>query len=259
MINAEDFVTGLSYTLVAMLVNFITNKVYNYYSFDTRNFLWKKVDYELEGVFRAKPLEELIKVLEIVIIDDEDIFPVELFKDYEYRITKWDEVTSARLKELQSGQFDIIILDINGVAKQLSEEDGFAIIETIKSNNPSQILIAYSGQTYDSSKQKYWQMADDTIPKPGGFLRIKEMIDSIIVNQFTPERYLGVLRSILDEQGFNQSAKRGFELKLFNTISKGKNIDWNSLLGITRDRTVKRKLKITIETLIKNFSPNETR
>lgn len=255
MIDVKDFVTGLAYTLLAMILNFLATKAYNYFFDDRRNFLWKRVDYDLEQLFRSKPLSELIKTLKIVIIDDEDIFPVDLFKDYEYRVTKWDKVTPTDLKILESGTFDVIVLDINGVAKELSVEDGFAIIETVKTNNPSQILIAYSGQTYDSSKQRYWQMTDDTIPKPGGFLKIKEMLDSTIMTQFTPERYLGILRDILNDNGFSKESKGDFEMKLYKSISKKKNIDWKDLLSITSDREVRRKLKVTIETLTNKFLP----
>jgi hypothetical protein len=71
------------------------------------------------GDLPAPSFQELKKRTKILVIDDdENSFPFELLRREGYSIEHWPRVES--LSPLEDGHYDIIILDIQGVAKHLS-------------------------------------------------------------------------------------------------------------------------------------------
>jgi hypothetical protein len=256
MIDSIDFTTGLSYTLVAALiigvVNLISTKIYNFYTGSKFNFLWKDKLKSFNKSARKLSFEELKRRLKIVIIDDEDIFPITLFKDNGYTVDKWDTVED--YSKLESGFYDIIVLDILGVAGHISANDGFGVLESLKNYNPSQIIIAYSAHSYDLTKKKFWEMADETIPKPSQFLKMKEVIDNVITTKFNPNRYLKILDKTLEKYNIRDKEKKLFQNEYLNAIEKKQNPDWEKILDFTNDEQLKRKIKTISRTIVKNFT-----
>ncbi|WP_421765131.1 hypothetical protein [Ekhidna sp.] len=88
--------------------------------------------------------QDIRKKLKIIVIDDDDIFPVSGFKEFGYSIDRWEKLDEIKHKRLIDGEFDIIILDIYGVAKDIAKNDGLDILQDIKTKNPSQVVVAYS-------------------------------------------------------------------------------------------------------------------
>ena len=161
------------------------------------------------------PLKDAIKRAQILVIDDEDSFPVELLRKEGYNIFHWKKVDN--LKQLEEGAFDIIFLDIYNVApKEFSKDDGLGILEHLKKYNPSQIIIAYSGQSFDLSKNRFWKLADDTLAKPSDFIKCKELIDQLLEDFFNIDHYWKSLREML----INNGASNKQVIKLEHQISK---------------------------------------
>jgi CheY-like chemotaxis protein len=120
-------------------------------------FLFKLFSRKTISDIPSPPLEELRKRARILVVDDdENSFPVELLKKEGYAIDYWPKIES--LSKLERGDYDIIILDIGGVAKEYSSEDGLGVLEHLKEVNPSQIVVAFSGQSFDLSKNRFWQL-----------------------------------------------------------------------------------------------------
>ena len=174
-------------------------------------FLWQHfaVDCKLrEYVFKRKikriaeipfdvPYSQIVRRARILVIDDEEeSFPCRLLQNEGYNVTYWSAVQ--QLKPLVEGEYDVIILDINGVAdKSVSASDGLGIIEHIKRHNPAQLIVAYSGRKFDLSKQAFWKMSDECLGKPSPLTTCKEKIDSLLKAHFTPTHYWSVLESKL--------------------------------------------------------------
>ena len=128
--------------------------------------MWPWQKRTLGDVVGEIPLEVLRRRAKIAVIDDDPTaFPTELLQKEGYTIQYLPEVES--LDPLERGQFDIIILDIRGVAPQWSGDDavddGLAVLEHLKDRNPSQVVVAFSGETFDLSKSRFWKLADDTL------------------------------------------------------------------------------------------------
>jgi len=186
------------------------------------------------------------------VIDDEDIFPTIPFQDAGYNIDKWDKVKD--YNKLENRYYDIIILDIFDVAQHLSDEDGLGVLESLKGNNSSQIIIAYSGHSFDLSKQKFWDLADEKIAKPSGFLKIKQIIDVVIAEKFTIQRYWRVIESILASSNYSQRIIDKIEEIFVNALNSGKELDWNAIRLILDNNSVVLKTTPVANTITKNFS-----
>jgi len=179
------------------------------------------------GLFRKKrianllplPLEELRKRTRILVIDDdESSFPFELLKKEGYSIDYWPKVEN--LSKLEEGFFDIIILDIQGVAQNYSREDGLGILEHIKQRNPSQVVVAFSGQSFDLSKNRFWKMADDSLSKPVDVTKCKRLIDDIIVNKITLSHYWSLVTDILTKEGVSAKQIASIEDKVTRALER---------------------------------------
>ena len=142
------------------------------------------------------PLNEARKRARILVIDDDErAFPVKLLENEGYNVQYWPRVENIR--RLEEGEFDIIILDIAGVsAPEMSRRDGFGVLEHLKNSNPAQIIVAYSGQSFDLSQQKFFQQADDFLAKPSDLLECKGKIDRLLQTKFTATHYWNTLIEI---------------------------------------------------------------
>lgn len=122
---------------------------------------------------------ELKKRTRIVVIDDDpNSFPIEILQKEGYAIEQWLDIQE--LSKLDDGFYDIIFLDIQGVGLAYSDQEGLGILEHIKQSNPGQIVVAFSGQSFDLSKTKFWNIADDALCKPVQAAKCKQVIDDLI-------------------------------------------------------------------------------
>ena len=165
---------------------------------------------EIENYEAVLPPEELMKRTRIVVIDDEDTFPFDVLKTEGFSIDHWSDVLD--LSKLERGFYDIIILDIGGIGRELdSDNEGLAVLRHIKGVNPSQIVIAHSGQSYESSKIAFFQQADQYVPKPTSALSWKEILDDIIRTKMSVAHYWGTLKCILQANGLGEKQVKKVE------------------------------------------------
>ncbi len=70
------------------------------------------------------------------------------------------------VNELLESGYDLIILDLKGVAEDISAEDGIGIIETLKQSNPTLPVLIISGTTTTPDKASILSQADLIRTKP---------------------------------------------------------------------------------------------
>lgn len=248
----SEITIGLLVTVGGSLINFIATKIYNYFTGDSKNFIWRNESIDLKSITVKDEFDELKKRTRIVVIDDEDSFPVKLFENEGYSIDKWDTVED--YGKLENGFYDIIILDIKGVAEHISEEDGLGVLIDLKKNNPAQIIISYSQHSYDLSKVQFFQLADENIAKPSDFLKIKSILDNLISTQFKPERYISALNQALQKNNVEEKEIKKINTAIAKTIKNKKTPDWSLILSFIEDKTELVKQLISLgNTIIKFF------
>lgn len=226
-----DWISTVAIPAGLSLANFLVTQIYNRVTGSSRNFLWRESVPPINEIKVSYTAEALKKLARIVVVDDEDHFPVDLFRNEGYSVEKWNRVQD--YGKLASGVYDIIVLDIKGIADHISEEDGLGVLEDLKNNNPAQIIIAYSQHSFDLSKSRFYMLADERIAKPSDFLRMKKIIDSLIASKFQPNRYYDQLQVLLKAHGVSAREVR-IILRELSKAAKGRRaMDWSRLPQFT--------------------------
>jgi len=247
----EDIWIGLIVAAASSLLNFSATKIYNYITGKNKNFLWQSQNNGLNRLRMTTEFSELKKRTRIVVIDDEESFPISLFQDEGYSIDKWQTVKD--FNKLENGFYDIIVLDIKGVAQHISEDDGLGVLENLKKRNPAQIIISYSQHSYDLNKIKFFQLADENIAKPSDYLKIKSIIDNLIDSQFKPERYINALHQILESNNIPKRDIRIIDRAISKSIEDRSKPDWKPIISFSKDKIELANQVINISNTILKF------
>lgn len=237
--------------LIVALIGFVAYRVYQSRSSSVDSFLTFGVKKNLSEYLKQPSFEDLIQGLRILIIDDEDIASVKTFRENGYNVEKWDKVKS--MSDLSSGKYDIIVLDINGVATHLSDEDGFGVLKELKRYDSNQVVIAFSAKSYDLSKQEFFKLADDTIYKPSSFLKMKEKIDNLIQSELTLNIQIEKIRNTLLGLGYTISTWEAVEVELCKSLHNKVTIDYSELLSFMNNQDEKNKVERMIKRVLKRF------
>jgi CheY-like chemotaxis protein len=152
--------------------------------------------------YRFDFLEARRRCRVLLIDDDPAALPLSEIIKADYSCAQEKIVTGDLLRQCETGVFDIIILDYNGIApKSITPNDGFGVFDRIRLNNPDQYIIAISGQTYDISKTAYFKEANDWLMKPTDLTTTINKIDSGIKYLFDKTEVLFRLRRQLIDEG----------------------------------------------------------
>ncbi len=142
-------------------------------------------------------IDEIRKRSRILVVDDQE-FPYEkLFTRDGYTLKKWDDVTN--LTELEQGDFDLILLDLQGVGKAESAEEGLGILRHVRTRCPAQIIIAYSNADWPLKNQPFFQMADATLQKSADYVDFKRKVDELLQQRFSLGFYVSRMQAELAE------------------------------------------------------------
>jgi hypothetical protein len=128
-------------------------------------------------------LDEIRKRARIIVIDDRDFDYLSLFQRDGYVIEKWNDIDD--LPKLESGYFDIILLDIQGVGKEQSQEQGLGILRHLRQVCPTQIIIAYSCADFSLKYQDFFNLADSVLAKSEDYVQFKRTIDTLLSQKFS--------------------------------------------------------------------------
>lgn len=143
----------------------------------------------------------------LLIDDDPNALPLTDITSDDYNISQRTAVDPDLLRQCESGVYDIIILDYNGIAPAaITPEDGFGIFDRIRKANPEQYIIAVSAQTYDISRTAYFKNANDWLKKPTELATTKDKIDTGIRFLFDKNSVLERLRTQMLSDGFRQKS-----------------------------------------------------
>lgn len=172
-------------------------------------------------------LNDLKKKIKMVVIDDDpNSFPLSEVQDFGFTIEYWDKIDTGKLKRLENKDFDVIILDIQGVVDpSLGKLNGLDILKTIKSKNKEQVIVAFSGSRYDVSKGEFWKMADAFLKKPIDVFSIKEELEELLETHFTNNKLIKNLKEIFNESTKSQSDYEKLENIITKSIIKSSSLD----------------------------------
>jgi len=169
---------------------------------------------------RQHDLASLKKLTSILVIDnDPNAFPeVETFRADGYNIAEWSRVES--MTQLESGAFDIIVLDIGGVAKKWGPKDGLEILKLLKETNPDQYVIAFSGQKAVHQLEEFWKLSDNQLKKPVTAADCKRKLDEAMHHRADALHYWNQIHARLLACGVSDGSLAKFEDQLVRQVLK---------------------------------------
>ncbi|MGD0778440.1 MAG: hypothetical protein ABSC05_37140 [Candidatus Solibacter sp.] len=141
------------------------------------------------------PFEDIKKRARLLVIDDAEFPYEELFKRDGYTIEKWPDVLD--LPKLESGAYDIILLDLQGVGRQQSAEQGLGVLRHLRQVAPSQVIIAYSSADWPLKYQEFFRLADEILAKSSDYVDFKRKVDRLLQQRFSLGFYMNRVRTLL--------------------------------------------------------------
>ena len=158
----------------------------------------------------------------LLVDDDSEALPLGLLRDDGYNLTHWEELDTDKMHKMVSGEFDVIILDIVGVAPQsIAEEDGLGVLKHIKRLCPEQIVIAFSGETFDINQAQFFNLADDRILKPLDYISLTRALDDVLSRCFNLDHYWRAIRSSLVAANVSVANIRKVEQRIYRALTTG--------------------------------------
>lgn len=98
----------------------------------------------------------------ILCIDDQGLEYEEIIRNHGFNIRVLKDIEDIKAVT----EYPVVICDIKGVGKSFgSKFEGGHIIEEIKNKYPEKVVIAYTGQQFDATYNKFFSLADFTLSK----------------------------------------------------------------------------------------------
>jgi CheY-like chemotaxis protein len=131
---------------------------------------------------------EIVRRARILVIDDGEFPYKQLFERDGYTVQQWSDVTD--LSALETGEFDLILLDLIGVGRTETSDEGFGILKHIRKTSPAQIVVAYSNADLSLEYQPFFQDADAILHKTSDYVEFKRTVDQLLDRRFSLGFYL---------------------------------------------------------------------
>ncbi|MGA7796510.1 MAG: hypothetical protein WCA19_26075 [Candidatus Acidiferrales bacterium] len=142
-------------------------------------------------------LSEIKKRARMLVIDDADFPYQSLFERDGYTLEKWPDVTD--LPKLESGFYDVILLDLQGVGREQSVEQGLGILRHLRHSSPAQVIIAYSSADWSLKYQEFFDLADAVLAKSADYVEFKRTVDELLQQRFSLGFYVARVQALVGQ------------------------------------------------------------
>ncbi|HCC83231.1 TPA: hypothetical protein DEP96_00075 [Candidatus Uhrbacteria bacterium] len=155
--------------------------------------------------------------VKVVLIDDEPFPYQETLHRHGYHITKKDDIDDIQSIEV----YDIVLCDIKGVGRKLNATlEGAHVISEIRKRYPFKYIIAYSGETFNPTFNRHFQMADKSIKKDADLEDWLETLDKATEQTLAPYSQWQKMKKALLEREIPLLDVMRLEDKFVNSILK---------------------------------------
>ncbi|HEX4630567.1 MAG TPA: hypothetical protein VH188_06340 [Chthoniobacterales bacterium] len=131
---------------------------------------------DLKGELRP-PIATLREKVKIVAIDDDGFEYAEVLRRHGFQINVQNDITDITAIET----YPVVICDIAGVGRSFrSPYEGAHVIAEIRKRYPTKYLIAYTGQRFDASYNRFFALCDASMRKDSESQEWVEALDAAI-------------------------------------------------------------------------------
>jgi hypothetical protein len=125
----------------------------------------------------SPPIARLREKVKIVAIDDEGFDYADVLRRHGFQITVLNDITDITAIEA----YPVVICDIAGVGRSFrSPYEGAHVIAEIRKRYPTKYLIAYTGQRFDASYNRFFVLCDASMRKDAESQEWVEALDDAI-------------------------------------------------------------------------------
>lgn len=150
----------------------------------------------------APNADELRRRARVLVVDDAGFPYKKLFERDGYNIDSWRDI--ADLAKLESGYYDLILLDIQGVGAKQSADQGFGVLRHLKAKLPTQMVVAYSNADWSLKYKPFFDQADAVLPKTADYVEFKRVVDDLLVRRFSLEFFVDHIVRLTPAHGQNR-------------------------------------------------------
>jgi CheY-like chemotaxis protein len=153
------------------------------------------------------PRDEAIRRGRIAVLDDE--FP-EVLRDLKNRGLAVDHIFSTEdpnFHRLELAFYDVLLLDYGGIGRRFGSQEGLDVLRHLKRVNPSLIIMAFTGRTFDADKADFFRKCDGVIKKDIGIRETLEELEGQLQKALTPAFQWKALCATLTIDGSSKNAR----------------------------------------------------
>lgn len=184
---------------------------------------------------RRPPLSEAeIKSKSKILVIDDQAFPYKkLFEKDNYSIEKRNDVKQTA--DIDRMQYDLILLDLQGVGRGLSPDEGLGVLRYLKEKNPTQLVVAYSNAEFPLETQQFFSQADAVLPKSADYYQFKAEVDRLLALRYSLGYYMRVAYREMDASVLEHP---GIERRLRRAMRTGKTAQIRQILAQQSDNPI---------------------
>ena len=180
----------------------------------------------------------------ILCIDDQGFSKEDNLRRNNFNITTVIDIDNIEFVS----EYDIVICDIQGVGKKLgSDYEGAHLIAEVKKRFPLKKVIAYSGQTFNTDYNSYFQLADLTLNKDTDLEDWIDFLDDLIKSLVDPYEIWISIRKYLIEKNIPTHIVSTIESDYINATMKK---DINKVIHSRNFKQISPEIKGVVEGIL---------
>ncbi|SFK58877.1 hypothetical protein [Methylophaga sulfidovorans] len=150
---------------------------------------------ELKAISQTRNIDR--SSVSILCIDDQGLEYENIIRNHNFNIRVLNDIEDIKAVS----DYPVVICDIKGVGKKFgSKYEGGHIIEEIKNSYPEKVVIAYTGQQFDATYNKFFSLADFTLTKDVDSDAWVTLLDQTIHRVVSPVEQWKRMRNFLLEK-----------------------------------------------------------
>ncbi len=92
-------------------------------------------------------------------------------------------------------------MDLQGVGREQSTEQGLGILRHLRRSTPTQLIIAYSSADWSLKYQEFFELADAVLAKSADYVDFKRTTDQLLKQRFSLGFYVSRVQTLVAPLG----------------------------------------------------------
>ena len=188
-------------------------------------------------------IDQLKAKARVLVVDDQTFEYLPALKK-EGLDVKWVKDIASTVA-IEQGDYDVVLLDLHGVATSISPKQGIGALMQIKRGSPAQMLIAYSSASWNVTDSRELELADAILDKAqAAFPDFRQSVVKLLLRSADLNHYLDCLDGLLTHSLDHVLAEKLADSKaatrdaLLRFVESGSGDDLSAVLSSLEERGI---------------------